>query len=193
MTEAELHSEVAKRRELTSEGWQLLSDLGFVEEAVEEIGEAEGDPVGYLVAHLDRFYATAPARAGMNRPRGRAGGEERVPPQLTDYELDRSELFSEYLAKYAAPDGFVRQSSEGPIPVYPEIKGFRVKYLGDKLLSPTEAWALLTSPVAAHWSLSLHFERYGVPVVGHAYQVEEGLSGEVAVLPGRGTLTYLRR
>ena len=174
MTETELRSEVAKVRKLTAEGWKLLVDLGFVDEAVEEIGEAESDPVGYLVAHLDRFYAAAPSWAGGGRPKGRARGEEMVPPQLTDYEIERSELFSEYLARQAAPDGYVRQSTDGPIPVHPEIKDFRVKCLGDKLLTPQQAWALLTSPVAAYWRRFVSQE-LRVPVVGHTYEVTVGM------------------
>jgi hypothetical protein len=160
-----LRAEVEKVRNLTEKGWELLEDLGFVEEAEEEIGEARDDPVAYLVAQLDRFYDAAPSRDGLGRPRGRARGEEKMPPQLTDYERERSALFSEYLAKLAASDSS-------------EVKDFRVKYLDDKLLSPQQAWALLTSPVAAHWSLLFEFKSSRVPVVGHTYHITEGMSDE---------------
>jgi hypothetical protein len=103
------------------------------------------------------------------------GGQigERAAEQLGDYATERSKLFSEYLVKLAAPeDVIIRESSEGPVEVYPELKGFRVKYLDDKLLSSHQARALLTSPVAALWP-RLEFGRQGIPIVGHSYQVEE--------------------
>jgi hypothetical protein len=172
LKEAELRSGVEKVRNLTDAGWQYLEAKGFVEAAAEEIGEAEEDPVGYLVAELDLLYAAAPTRVGVEKPRGRTTNEERVPPQLSDYELERSESFSQYLAKLAAPDGYVRESTQGPVHVYPIVKGFRRKYLDDALLSPEQAQALLTSPVAARWP-HLEFRCQGIPVVGHKYQVEE--------------------
>jgi hypothetical protein len=101
---------------------------------------------------------------------------ERAAEQLGDYATERSKLFSECLAKLAAPEeAIILQSDDGPLKAYPEIKGFRVKYLGDKLLSPAQARALLTSPVAAHWSHH-KFEKLRVPVVGHTYRVTEGMS-----------------
>jgi hypothetical protein len=172
LKETELRAEVEKVRDLTDEAWQYLSDIGFVGEAVEEEGEAQDDPVRYLLAELDRLYATAPPRAGITKPRGRATQGERVPPQLSDYELERSELFSEYMAKLAAPDVSLRETTEGPIPVFPAVAGFRRKYLDDTLLSPEEARALLTSPVAAHWPYS-EFGRQGISVVGHSYHIDE--------------------
>ena len=160
MNETKLRAEVEKVRNVTDKGWDLLEDLGFVEEAEEEIGEAKDDPVAYLVTQLDRLYDAAPSRDGLSRPRGRASREEKVPSQLTDYEIERSEVFSEYLAKVAGSDSS-------------EVKAFRVKYLlGDELLSPKQARALLTSPVAARWP-RLEFDLQGIPIVGHSYQVEE--------------------
>ncbi len=47
----------------------------------------------------------------------------------------------------------------------------------DKLLSPEQARALLTSPIAARWALS-SFQKPRVPVVNHAYQVTEGMSDD---------------
>jgi hypothetical protein len=160
LNETRLRAEVEKVRNVTDKGWELLKDLGFVEEAEEEIGEARDDPVAYLVAQLDRFYDAAPSRDGLSRPRGRTSREEKVPPQLTDYEIERSEVFSEYLAKLAGSDSS-------------EVKAFRVEYLlGDELLSPLQARALLTSPVAARWP-RLEFDLQGIPIVGHSYHVEE--------------------
>ena len=49
-----------------------------------------------------------------------------------------------------------------------------MKCLDDNLLTPEEARALLTSPVAARWA-RVAFETLRVPVVGHTYHVTEGL------------------
>jgi hypothetical protein len=98
-------------------------------------------------------------RRPYSRLRGRAKDEEKVPPQLTDYEIGRSELFSDYLAKLTAPSSFRR------------------KYLDDNLLSPVQAWELLESPVAAHWP-RLEFDLQGIPIVGHSYPLEEGRQDE---------------
>ena len=111
---------------------------------------------------------------------------ERAVEQLGDYATERSKLFSECLAKLAAPQEAInRQSVDGPIKVYPEIKGFRVRYLDDKLLSPAQARALLTSPVAARWP-RIEFDQQGIPIVGHSYQVEEGKHDE------RGSYSLVR-
>jgi hypothetical protein len=103
---------------------------------------------------------------------------ERPAEQLGEDAEKRAQVFSECLAKLAAPeDPVVRRSDEGTIKTYPEIKGFRVKCLGDKLLSPREARTLLNSPVAAHWP-RLAFQELRVPVVGHTYHVKEGMRDE---------------
>jgi hypothetical protein len=101
---------------------------------------------------------------------------ERAAEQLGDDAAKRSKVFSEYLATLAAPEYVITHNSdEGPIRIYPEVKGFRVKYLGDRLLTPQEARTLLTSPVAAQWP-RLVFKELRVPVVGHTYQVTEGMN-----------------
>jgi hypothetical protein len=118
--------------------------------------------------------------SGPGEPPPQSGQvSESAAEQLGEDTEKRAQVFAECLARLAAPeDPVIHQSDEGPIKIYPEIKGFRVKYLGDKLLSPHEARTLLTSPVTAHWSLFLHFRRYGVPVVGHTYHVTESLRDE---------------
>lgn len=172
MNESELRVRAEKIREVTDASWQYLVEQGFVGESVGGFGEAEDDPVGYLVAQLDRLYAAVPARSKNQKPKGRETSEEKVPPELGEYERDRSELFSRYLAKLAAPDGYVRQSTEGPVTVYPEVERFRREYLNDTLLSGDQARALLASPVAARWPL-MELGLQGIPVIGHSYQVEE--------------------
>jgi len=103
---------------------------------------------------------------------------ERAAEQLGEDAQKRAQVFSEYLARLAAPENpVVYQSDEGPIRIYPEIKGFRVKCLDDKLLSPHEARTFLTSPVAAHWP-RLPFKEFRLPMLGHTYHVTEGMKDE---------------
>jgi hypothetical protein len=111
---------------------------------------------------------------------------ERAAEQLGDHATERSKLFSECLAKLAAPEEvIIRQSADGPLKVYPEVKRFRVEYLDDQPLSPQQARALLASPVAAYWP-RLEFDRQGIPIVGHSYQVEEDKHDE------RGSYSLVR-
>ena len=126
-----------------------------------------------------RIYRATQKGKPAKSPQQNPETSEEVPARLSEDEIERSKVFSEYLAKLAAPEeAIIRQSDEGPVEVYPEAKGFRVKYLDNKLLSPKQARALLTSPVAANWSLHLHFRPKKVPVVGHTYEVTKGMSDE---------------
>jgi hypothetical protein len=126
-----------------------------------------------------RIYKATKKYKPAKSPQQNPESTEEVPARLSEDDIERSRVFSEYLAKLAVPEeAIIRQSAEGPKEVYPEAKGFRVKYLDNKLLSPKQAWVLLTSPVAAHWSLRLHFEPKRVPVVDHTYEVTEGMSDE---------------
>jgi hypothetical protein len=105
---------------------------------------------------------------------------ERAGEQLDDDTAKRSRVFSEQLAKQAVSDYFLVQDQEDPSKdrhVSSEVEDFRVKYLNDKLLSLQQARALLTSPVAALNPL-LPFKEFGIPVVGHAYQIREDMSDE---------------
>jgi hypothetical protein len=158
MNNQELLAELQKVRHVPPNTWEYLVDKGYVETAVEEEGAAWGRPVEYLVEAFDELTDAAPVRVASKRPPGRTSAGERIPPQLTDYEIEKSELFSDYLAKLATTTS--------------EVKDFRSKYRDDQLLPPQQAWALLCSPVAAHWP-RLEFDLQGIPVVGHGYQVEE--------------------
>lgn len=111
---------------------------------------------------------------------------EEAPAELRDDEVERSKVFSEHLALLASSGGSVVRTEEGdvvrtedgrPLWFYPEVKDFRVRYLDDQLLSPSQAWALLISPVAAHWPY-FWFEKFGIPLVGHNYQVGNSTSDE---------------
>jgi hypothetical protein len=140
-----------------------------------EVANATGELEDLRQPALGIYHAWEARGAEESRP-GYTVISERAAEQLGDDAAKRSRVFSECLAKLAAPeDAIIRQSTDGPIPVYPKIKGFRVKCLGDKLLTPQQAWALLTSPVAAHWRRFV-FKELRVPVVGHAYQVTVGMN-----------------
>ena len=157
MNEAELRARVESRRTVSESTWHYLDDKGYLGEAVEEIGEAEGDPVGYLLKEIDAIVDAAAGRMSFKRPPGRMRGEERVPAQLKDYEIERSEIFSEYLAKIAATNTHVRR--------------FRAQILDDQLLSPEQARALLLSPAAAHWHRD-DFDRLEVRLLDHTCKVK---------------------
>jgi hypothetical protein len=101
-------------------------------------------------------------------------GDLKFVTKFDDIVAHQSKVFAEHLASQAVSGGVLRHSSDGPIRVYSGVKGFRVKHLGDQLLSSEQARELLTSPVAAHWP-RLGFETLGVPIVGHTYQLTEGL------------------
>jgi hypothetical protein len=103
---------------------------------------------------------------------------EQAVKQLGANATNRSQAFSEGLARLASSDSIVGQDPDKPSStrrVPSEVKRFRVKYLDDKLLSSQQAWELLASPVAALKD-SLWFTIRGVPIVGHGYRVTEGLS-----------------
>jgi hypothetical protein len=110
------------------------------------------------------------------------GGEAPSVAHLSDAVMERSKVFSECLAREAISVGAIRRTAEGLKRVYSDVKGFRVRYLNDQLLSPQQARELLTSPVAAYWHLE-QFRRYGAPIVGHVYEVKEDHSGDRGPYP----------
>jgi hypothetical protein len=149
---------IAKNR-YPEEPWRALLERyadvfrgSTVEVAIQDLK----DPA--LLAY--EMYQTPGSRASAHE-RSRRG--EGVPLNLGDYEVERSLVFSMCLAKLASIDSIVKR--------------FRAEYLGGQVLSPQKARELLTSPVAAMWSLFV-FRQYGVPVVGHTYQVTEGMSDD---------------
>lgn len=151
----------------------LLQDYPDDVETVNATGDLED-----LKQPARGIYRAWEAGRGQESGSGYTVVSERIAEQLDHDAAKRSKVFSECLARIAAPEQpIIRQSSEGPIETYPEIKDFRVKYLGDNLLTPKHAWALLTSPVAAYWPRQ-EFDLQGIPIVGHRYQVEEDLHDE---------------
>jgi hypothetical protein len=97
-------------------------------------------------------------RGGHKSPPGRTRNEERVPAQLGAYEIERSAIFSEYLARLSANT--------------PAVRRFRGQTLSSRLLTPQQARALLMSPFAAHHPRQ-SFEVYQLPLVGHSFKVTE--------------------
>ena len=154
----------------------LLSDPDRAED-FERVRTREEDWEGLLP--FARLALRVWETSGSREPPPQNGHvSERAAEELEEDTEKRSHVFAESVARLAAPEEpFIHQSDEGPIKIYPEIKGFRVKYLGDKLLSPQEARTFLTSPVAAHWP-RLPFKEFRVPMVGHIYHVTEGMKDE---------------
>lgn len=158
MREAELRAELQKRRAVPDETWRYLVDLGFVESAEHEEGQAAGRPLDYLAEAYDKIAAAAPLRGRGQKPIGRVTTEERPKWQLKDEELERSWAFSEHVSKIASADG--------------EVRRFRSRYLGGGTVIPRRALALLTSPAAAIWP-SLEFHWSGFSVLGHTHRIVE--------------------
>jgi hypothetical protein len=117
--------------------------------------------------HLTGFAGAIYRAWADGRPRREARHDEqtgeRTPSHIGDYERMRSRIFSEYLAKHASAEFMLRR--------------FRATILDDQLLSPQQAWGLLTSPLAAHWPASV-FDALGVPLIDHTYRVKEGMEDE---------------
>jgi hypothetical protein len=82
---------------------------------------------------------------------------ERIPAQLRISEIERSRIFSEYVAQVAADA--------------PTVRRFRGRILSDGLLTPEQARTLLRSPVTAHWPAD-QFADFQVPFVGHNHRVK---------------------
>jgi hypothetical protein len=166
MKETELKIELAKRRDLSEPKWEYLRDLGYVLEAVEEFGQAETDPVGYLVRKFDAaanaFASTAPASTERTEPsdvdRRTPEHSQQVTPEIGGYEGLRATVLSEYLAKVAAIDAGVVQ--------------FRNDVLGGSLLTPEEVRAFLSSPATRYLSGDV-WRAYGIPAKHTATLLDE--------------------
>src|SRR5215216_5628760 len=93
-----------------------------------------------------------------SRRQGLPDKEEKIPAQLSAYEVERAEIFSAYLADMAADEDAARR--------------FRSRNLDNRLLTPRRAWSLLRSPFAAH-SPREWFKVGKVPLNDHSYRVLE--------------------
>jgi len=117
-------------------------------------GKAEFEDLYRQTASLMRIWRN---RGGHKSPVGRTRNEERVPAQLGAYEIERSEIFSEYLAKLAAETKAVQR--------------FRSRILDNRVLTPQQARALLRSPFAAHQPYEF-FKVYRLPLVEHSWRAK---------------------
>jgi hypothetical protein len=157
MNEKELRAQLEEARtSVPNEAWQYLKRMGFVAEAVDEAGAGEGSPLEYIVKEFDALPRFS--RAG----RKPSIGGRAVAKLLTDYEVERSEIFSAYVAGLAAASSS-------------RIRKFRDRYLGGQTLSPEQARELVGSPFAAHCA-GIFFDVCKVPIIGHTYRILE--SGE---------------
>jgi hypothetical protein len=168
--------------------WELLPTfargiyLGWVERGARESHSErdEGDLGGVVPVEEEVTNVGYDDRIPVRPPN--LDGEAPSVTHLSDAVMERSKVFSECLARETISMGAIRRTAEGLKRVYAGVKGFRVKYLNDQLLSPEQARELLTSPVAAHWHLE-QFRQYGVLVVGHTYEVKEGHRDDRGLYP----------
>lgn len=135
MKESELRAAVEKRRSISEETWAYLEDKGLLGEAVDECGEAEKDPVGYLVAEINRLFAAVPDGSGRTMPPG-AAPYSRAFDYINEYEREHMEVRAEVLAKHAGADE--------------AVQAFRERFLGGRLLTPEQAQGFVTSLANQH-------------------------------------------
>jgi hypothetical protein len=165
VNERELRTKVAKRRQrsrgekendVSDSLWDYLVDMGFVGEALDTQDDLAVD---YLLRQIDRMMDAMPdsARQGGFRPTGRDRGKV-FAPQLSPRNLERAELFGDYLAMVAANT--------------PEVRAFREAVLGGQMLNEEQAYAFLSSPVTRCCSLTF-LSAWEVPPVGHTFAVDE--------------------
>lgn len=157
MKESELRAEVLKRRPGTQQVLEYLEELGFLDAAVEEIGEAAENPVGYLVSEIDKIRATVPGNGG---PTPLDGGipYSKAFEYLDEYERERFEVRCEVLAKHASSDEAVRT--------------FRERFLDGEPLTPEQSQGFVTS--LANQNLPIEwFDRHGVSFSGHTTSIRE--------------------
>jgi hypothetical protein len=140
------------RGAIPEKAWQMLrTHYGDLLEAAWVLGEDE------YWADLSRH-----AKPLCDMARGEGGQQktttERIPAQLRVSDIERSRVFSEYVAQVAADA--------------PAVERFRDRVLNNSLLTAEQARTLLRSPVAAHWGAFV-FNVLQVPLVGHTHQVKE--------------------
>jgi hypothetical protein len=156
LNEKELRTQLEEVRTVPDEAWQYLKRMGFIAEAIDEAVAAEESSLEYIVREFDALPRFS--HAG----RKPSSGEKAATKMLTGYEVERSEIFSAYVAGLAAASSS-------------RIRKFRHRYLGGQTLSSEQARELLGSPFAAHCS-GVFFDVCKVPIVGHTYRILE--SGE---------------
>jgi hypothetical protein len=152
--------DIKKYKKYPDEPWRELRKAYGDDDLVKALRSEEEWEALVPIARL--AYNSWVAGGSRESSRGKETGE-RVPSRIADHERERSRVYSECLARHASAD--------------PIVQGFRFNYLDDQLLSPQQARALLTSPIAAHWPRTA-FDTLGVPLVGHVYRVQEDMRDE---------------
>jgi hypothetical protein len=164
--EDELKIELAQRRNLSELAWQYLRERGYVEAAVEEIGQAAPDPVAYLVGEFDAaasaFAAIVPATPEPSEPSDigdrSSAHDQQMTPVVGSYEGLRASVLSEYLTKTAA--------------MVEDVARFRREILNNGLLDPEEARAFFSSPAARYLGHGT-WQAYGIPAKHTATLLDE--------------------
>jgi hypothetical protein len=125
--------------------WEFLEEGGYIADAYDAEGRA------CLLREARRGFRLWRERDNRAAPPGRVRGRD-VSVELSPYEGERAVTFSEYLAILAARE--------------PAVRRFREEVHGTRLLTPDEAFRLLSSPAAGRLSPA-QFAEWGIPIVGH--------------------------
>lgn len=154
MKESELRDAVEKRRAITEGTWAYLEREQKLHDAMEEIGEAEEDPVGYLVSEIDAISAAAPDVASRFVP-GNGIPYSKAFNYINEDERKRLEARAAVLAKHVSSDE--------------AVQSFRNRFLGGELLTPEQAQEFVTSH--ANQNLPVQwFDKHGVSFSGHTIE-----------------------
>jgi hypothetical protein len=155
MNEEELNGRVSKLRNISEDGWAIMLEEGYVEDALRH--DFDEEKIKYLIEKYDKYNVAF----GKTRDRRQTPDQERseVPVSLSGSEPERKVAFEEYAAKRAACDDGVRW--------------FRGRVLGGRLLTAGQARELPRSP-ATRFLEANTFEFAGgdVPLVGHRAMLE---------------------
>jgi len=147
------------------EAWQVLVNLEAVNDALEQDFKDEQEN------HILNCLGEGGASLRPHSPRyPEDNGEEEGDEEHTAYfevnlgeqEKKRAEAYAEHITRVVS--------------TYQDVWGFREDYLGGRALEPEQAYALLESAGARHFSKKF-FEAMGTPISGHTAEVVKHVLG----------------
>jgi hypothetical protein len=172
---------------LLTRTWELLDDLGKVNEVVDQPLEMALENLlsdaGSCLEYAESGSRLAVQHSNIGKVgKGEEGekqngedGHEEIQFKLSDLQRERASAFEEHVARIAENDFHVRR--------------YRERVLGEKLLKPEQERALIHSPAAQVFS-PRQFSNWGIPLVDHHAELkrtEETLEGN-RVVGGRFTI-----
>jgi hypothetical protein len=108
-----------------------MESRGEVEYALNEPDTGLEDLIDYAEGSIKGFKLGVGRRGSLSRQQE----EREIVPNLKDYQIERAEAFSEYLANILGG--------------HRKVQRFRRDHLGEQTVTSDEAYALLDSPAAA--------------------------------------------